>query len=44
MYNGKSRHIYRKHNIIKYFLSNEIILIDHVKSKENISDPPTKGL
>jgi hypothetical protein len=30
MYNGKSR-IHNKNNTIKYFFSNEIILIDYVK-------------
>jgi len=32
------------HNTIKYLLSNEIILIDFVKSKENIMDPLIKSL
>jgi hypothetical protein len=38
MYNNKSRNICYRHNIIKYLLSNEIIFIDYVKSKENIMD------
>lgn len=44
MYNGKSRHIRRRHNTIKQLLSNGIISIDYVKSKNNIADPLTKGL
>ena len=44
MYNGKSRHILRRHNTIRQLLSNGIIPIDYVKSKDNISDPLTKGL
>lgn len=44
VYNGKSRHIRRRHNSIRQLLSNGIISIDYVKSKENIADPLTKGL
>nr|GEW26159.1 retrotransposon protein, putative, Ty1-copia subclass [Tanacetum cinerariifolium] len=44
IYCGKSRHIRRHHNTIKDLLRNEIISIDHVKSKENVDDPLTKGL
>ena len=44
MYNGKSRHIRRRHNTVRQLLSNEIISIDYIKSKENIADPLTKGL
>ena len=44
VYNGKSRHIKRRHNTIKQFLSSSVISIDYVKSKENIVDPLTKGL
>nr|GEU42088.1 hypothetical protein [Tanacetum cinerariifolium] len=42
IYNGKSRHIRRRHD--KDLLRNEIIFIDYVKSKENIVDPLTKDL
>jgi len=34
MYNGKSRYTHHRNNTIKYFLSNEIISIDYVKSKK----------
>ena len=44
MYNGKSRHIRRRHNTVKQLLTNGVISIDYVKSKDNIVDPLTKGL
>ena len=44
MYNGKSRHIRHKHNIIRQLLSIGVISVDYVKSKDNIADPLTKGL
>ncbi|PHT56435.1 hypothetical protein CQW23_04921 [Capsicum baccatum] len=44
MYNGKSRHIRRRHNIVGELLSSGIITVDYVKSKDNVSDPLTKGL
>ena len=43
-YNGKSRYIRLRHNTIKQQLSTGVISIDYVKSKDNIADPPTKGL
>jgi len=42
-YNRKSKYIYRRYNIVKHLLLNEIISIDYVKSKENIMDSLTKG-
>ena len=36
--------ICHRHNIIKQLLSNGVIAIDYVKSKDNIADPLTKGL
>ena len=44
MYNRKSKYIHRIYITIKYLLSNGIILIDYMKSKENIVDSLTKGL
>lgn len=44
MYNGKSRHIRRRHNTIRQLLSTGVISVDYVKSKDNIADPLTKGL
>nr|GEU44614.1 retrotransposon protein, putative, Ty1-copia subclass [Tanacetum cinerariifolium] len=44
MYNGKFRHIRRRHNSIRQLLSTRVISIDYVKSKDNITDPLMKGL
>ena len=44
MYNGKSRHIRRRHNTIRQLLSTGVIYVDYVKSKDNIADPLTKWL
>ena len=44
MYNGKSRHIRRRHNTIRQLLSTGVISVDSVKSKDNILDPLNKGL
>ena len=44
VYNGKSRHIRRRHNTVRQLLSNGIISVEYVKSKDNIADPLTKGL
>jgi hypothetical protein len=41
---GKSRHFCYKHNTIKQLFSNGIISIDYIKSKDDITDPLTKGL
>ena len=43
-YNGKSRHIRHRHDTVRKLLSRGIIRIDYVKSKDNVSDPLTKGL
>ena len=39
IYNGKSRHIRHRHNTVKQLLSNGIISIDIVSSKDNLVDP-----
>ena len=44
MYNGKSRHIRRRHNTIRQLLSIGVISVDYVKSKDNIAFLLTKGL
>ena len=44
IYNGKSRHIHRRHNTIRQLLSNGIMTIEYIRSKENIVDLLTKGL
>ena len=43
MYNGKSRHIRHKHNIIRQLLSTRVISLNYVKSKDNIANPLTNG-
>ncbi|PHU21540.1 hypothetical protein BC332_06647 [Capsicum chinense] len=43
-YNGKSRHIRQRHTTVREPLSSGIITADYVKSKDNVSDPLTKGL
>ena len=44
IYNGKSRHIRRRHNTVRQLLSNGILTIEYIRSKENIEYPLTKGL
>ena len=44
VYNGKSRHIRRRQNTVRQLLSNEVISIDFVSSKDNLVDPFTKDL
>jgi len=44
MYNGKSRYIYCRHNIVRQLLLNRVISIDFVASKNNLADPFTKSL
>ncbi|WMV32516.1 hypothetical protein MTR67_025901 [Solanum verrucosum] len=44
MYNDKSRRIRRRQNFVRQLLFSGIITIDYVKSKDNVSNPLTKGL
>jgi hypothetical protein len=44
MYNGNFRHIYYIHNIVKQMLLNEIIYVNYLNSKKNITDMLTKSL
>ena len=44
MYNSKSSHIRRGHNITRLLLSTEVISLDYVKSKDNIADSLIKRL
>lgn len=43
-YSNKSHYIRRRYNNVRELLSSEIIMIDYVKSKDNMSDPLIKGL
>ena len=43
-YNGKSRHIRLRHNIVKQLLKDGIISVDFVRSEINLADPLTKPL
>ncbi|XP_073305794.1 uncharacterized protein [Primulina huaijiensis] len=44
MYNGKSRHIRRRHDTVRQLISNGVISVDYIKSKDNLADPLTKAL
>ena len=44
IYNGKSRHIRLRHNIVRHLLTDGVITIDFVRSEKNLADPLTKGL
>jgi len=43
-YKGKRRQIRRKHNTINELLSNGEVIVDFVRTYENLVDPLTKGL
>ena len=43
-YNGKSRSIRRKHNIIRSYLSSGVIHVEYIKTLDNLADPLTKAL
>ena len=44
IYNSKSRHIRQRHNTVRQLLSNSIMTIEYIRSKENIANPLTKSL
>ncbi|XP_070025288.1 secreted RxLR effector protein 161-like [Nicotiana sylvestris] len=44
IYNGKSRHIALRHEYIRQLISDVIITVVYIKSKDNIVDVFTKGL
>ena len=44
IYNGKSRHIRLRHNIVRQLINNGVISLDYVKSELNLADPLTKPL
>ena len=43
-YNGKSRHISLRHNIVRQLVEEDIITVDYVKLCTNLADHFTKGL
>lgn len=43
-YNEKSRAVRRKHNTVRSYLCDGAININHVRSKENLTNPLTKAL
>ena len=43
-YNGKSRHIRRRHNTVRHLITSGVITIDYVKSIDNLADPLTKSI
>ena len=43
-YNGKSKNIRRKHSIVRSYLRSGIIIMDYIKSNDNLADPFTKTL
>ncbi|CAI9781897.1 unnamed protein product [Fraxinus pennsylvanica] len=42
--NGKSRHIRRRHNIVRQLLKDGVIAIHYLNSSDNIANPLTKEL
>jgi hypothetical protein len=44
VYNGKSRHIGRRHSSVRQLITDGIISIDYVRSNKNLADPLTKPL
>ncbi|GJT74818.1 zinc finger, CCHC-type containing protein [Tanacetum coccineum] len=44
MYNGKSRHLGVRHNMIRELITNEVVSIEFVRSQQNLADHSTKGL
>ncbi|GKA93542.1 zinc finger, CCHC-type containing protein [Tanacetum coccineum] len=44
MYNGKSRHLGVRHNMIREVITNGVISIEFVRSQQNLADHLTKGL
>ena len=44
IYNGKSRHIRWKHNIVKQLIDNSVMSLDFVRPERNLADSLTKPL
>ena len=43
-YNGKRQQIRRKHSTIREFLTTGAVIVDYVRSDDNLVDPLMKGL
>ena len=44
IYNGKSRHIRWRHNIVKQLIDNSVMSLDFVRPERNLADSLTKPL
>ena len=44
IYNGKSWHIWLRHNIVRQLIDNGVMSLDFVRSERNLADPLTKPL
>ena len=44
IYNGKSRHIRLRHNIVRQLIDNGVMSLDFVRSERKLADPLTKPL
>nr|GEV29613.1 zinc finger, CCHC-type [Tanacetum cinerariifolium] len=44
MYNGKSRHLGVRHNMIHELITNRVVSIEFLRSQQNLADHLTKGL
>ncbi|GJV31762.1 zinc finger, CCHC-type containing protein [Tanacetum coccineum] len=44
IYNGKSRHLGVRHNMVRELIMNGMIYVDFVRSQQNLADHLTKGL
>ena len=44
IYNGKSRHIQWRHNIVRQLIDNGVMSLDFVRPERNLADPLTKPL
>ena len=43
-YNGKFRHIRRRHNTVRQLITSGVIAVGYVRSVDNLADPLTKSL
>ncbi|TYK06418.1 Retrovirus-related Pol polyprotein from transposon TNT 1-94 [Cucumis melo var. makuwa] len=43
-YNGKRQQIRRKHSTIRELLTTGTVIVNYIKSDDNLADPLTKGL